>query len=114
MLKTMRKYLIGVIALLNSAILTAGSFYVRPRPAVATQFLFIGTTVADYYVASGWKIASPNDPECTGEGWPSLVSHPTITTPAAVASTLSTAAQGSIKGDLAFRNFTIITECDHF
>jgi hypothetical protein len=106
----MKKYFVGIAAMAFAVAAVGTSLKAESKANLATQFLFIGSTPSDYYVAAGWKVAAPSDPECVGTENPCLISHPTITTPAALATTLSTAGQGSIQADLTFRNATTLRE----
>jgi hypothetical protein len=111
----MRKYILGVIALLNAAILSAGSLYFQPRPSLTTKVIFIGTSPADYYTASGWKIYNPaTDPLCLDGEWPCLVEHFSFTNTTQVASALWSAGQPTISEDLAARSFIVLENSEPF
>lgn len=109
----MKKYFVGIAALAITAVSVGATLQAKAKATFATTFQFIGTTNADYYVAAGWKIYnSTTDPVCPGGSEPCRVSHASITTPAALATSLSSAGQGSIQADMTLRNVSILAEKD--
>ncbi|MCK7559347.1 hypothetical protein MKQ70_32030 [Chitinophaga sedimenti] len=90
----MKKYITGVAALLIAAV------GISTAANKTTTFYFQGPDVNAYYQEEGWKELDNESCPATGLN-PCTVSHPSISTPAALASALAGATGSTIQAKIA-------------
>ncbi|MCK7559344.1 hypothetical protein MKQ70_32015 [Chitinophaga sedimenti] len=101
----MKKITTAIVALLVAVV---GISFNNFAANTVTEFYFQGSSAADYYQESGWAILESETCPDTGTQI-CAVSHPNISSPAALASALAAASGSTIQAKLANIGATIIS-----